>query len=141
MKKNVIRLFKHLTLLLLLFSVAYSCSDDSLSEFEIRKMIEEEIRKNNQDLEITQWEILNFEVEKSNWEWKNDSRRYEAIADLPELTEFIYESGAQIAYAFIEDSKLGEVQKTLPYRYKNNELISCDYHLGSSGTVAFYIKT
>ena len=147
MKKNIIRSAKQIIMLLLLFSVAYSCSDDSLSEFEIRKIIEEEIRKNNQDLEFTQWEIVPITVKKTDWEWFDDEKRYEAVYDLPELTEFIYEDGAQIGYVFIGEQGVNEVQKMLPFvkSYGSGvgsytETISCDYQLGSPSTVAFYMQ-
>lgn len=141
MKKNIIRSVKHLILLSLLFFVANSCSDDNLNEFEIRKMIEEEIRKNNLDLEFTQWEIVIIPVEgRDKWEWNSDAGRYETFHDLPELTKFIYESGAQIAYAFVEDPKYGEIQKTLPFVHTNKETISSDYHFGDPSSVAFYIQ-
>lgn len=151
MKKNIIRSVKHLILLSLLFFVANSCSDDSLSEFEIRRIIEEEIRKNNQDLEFTQWEIVPISVKKTDWEWFDDTGRYEAVYDLPELTKFIYEDGAQIGYVFIGEQGVNEVQKSLPYihtYYEEDEngsimyteTISCDYQLGSPSTVAFYIQ-
>ena len=61
MKTKMLRLVKYATLLLLLLSIGYSCSDsthDYIDEYEIRRMIEEAIRKNNQDLEFTQWEIV-----------------------------------------------------------------------------------
>ena len=68
MKTKMLRLAKQTTLFLLLLFVGYSCSDstdDYISEYEIRRMIEEEIRKNNQDLEFTQWEIVNVRDRKS----------------------------------------------------------------------------
>ncbi len=152
MKKNVIRSVKLLTLLLLLFFGAYSCTDDSLSEFEVRKMIEEEIRKNNQNLEFTQWKIVPIHVKKTDWNWYDDVGRYEAVFELPEMTEFIYENGAQIGYVYIGEQGVSEVQKSLPYVHtyyeEDNqgnsllytETISCDYQLGSPSTVAVYIE-
>src|SRR5690554_6707849 len=112
MKKNIIRSVKLLTLLSLLFFGAYSCVDDSLSDLEIRRIIEEEIRKNNQNLEFTQWEIVPITVRETDWKWFDDVGRYEAVYDLPELTEFIYESGAQIGYVFIGEQGKNEVQKS-----------------------------
>ena len=54
MRKQGVTLIKYLSLFSLLLFISYSCSNDStrdnLDEYEIRKMIEEEIRKNNQDL-------------------------------------------------------------------------------------------
>lgn len=156
MKKRIISLIKKLTVLFLLLFVTYSCSDstqDYLDEYEIRRMIEEEIRKNNLELEFTQWEIVNIEVKKTDWKWDIDAGRYDAVYNLPELTEFIYEDGAQIGYVFIGEQGVDEVQKTLPYLHTYyegeddqgnpilyTETISCDYKLGSPSTVAFYIQ-
>ena len=166
MKKKVISSIKKVILLSLLLFIGYSCSDstqDYLDEYEIRRMIEEEIRKNNQDLEFTQWKIVDIPTKKSHWEWFDDVMRYEAVYDLPDLDDFkfIYESGAQIGYILIEEQGGNNVQKMLPYvhtHYEKNaqgdpildnqgnlivytETISCDYHLGSPNTVAFYIQT
>ena len=156
MRKKIISSIKRLTIFSLLLLFAYSCSDDStrdyLDEYEIRKMIEEEIRKNNQNLEFTQWEIVPITVKKTDWEWFDDTGRYEAVYELPEMTEFIYEDGAQIGYVFIGEAGVNEVQKTLPYvhtYYQEDKLgnpvlytetISSDYQLGSPSTVAFYIQ-
>lgn len=147
---------RKLTILSLVLFFAYSCSDstqDYLNELEIRRMIEEEIRKNNLELEFTQWEIVSISVKESDWEWFDDTGRYEAVFNLPELTEFIYESGAQIGYVFIGEPGVNEVQKTLPYIHTYyegeddqgnpilyTETISCDYQLASPSTVAFYIQ-
>ena len=160
MRKKIISSVKSLTVFSVLLLTAYSCSDstrDYLDEYEIRRMIEEEIRKNNQELEFTQWEIVNITVKKSDWKWvpierSDDEGRFEAIFDLPELTEFIYEDGAQIASVFIGEQGVDEVQKPLPYvktypatDLQNNaitftETISCDFQYGSPSTVAFHIE-
>ena len=156
MKTKMLRLAKLTTLFLLLLFIGYSCSDSSndyLSEYEIRRMIEEEIRKNNQDLEFTQWEIVNVSIKKADWEWDNETGRYDAIVNLPELTKFVYENGAQLAYVFIGEQGVDEVQKMLPYVHtyyegeddSGNEIIytetiSCDFQYGSPSTAAFYIQ-
>lgn len=157
MKTKMLRLVKYATLLLLLLSIGYSCSDsthDYIDEYEIRRMIEEAIRKNNQDLEFTQWEIVNVSVKKSDWLWDNETNRYDALVDLPELTKFVYENGAQLGYVFIGEQGVNEVQKMLPYVYTyyegeddfGNEIIytetiSCDFMYGSPSTAAFYIQS
>ncbi|HZJ80926.1 MAG TPA: hypothetical protein VFC69_10175 [Dysgonamonadaceae bacterium] len=157
MKIKMVRLGKYATLFLLLLSISYSCSDstrDYLTEYEIRRMIEEEIRKNNQELEFTQWEIVNVNIKESDWLWDEEARRYDALVDLPELTKFIYEDGAQLGYVFIGEQGVNEVQKTLPYVHTYSdgfdedgyeifytETISCDFQYGSPSTAAFYIQS
>ncbi|WP_019539255.1 hypothetical protein [Proteiniphilum acetatigenes] len=154
-------LFK--TVAVSLFSVAvllggYSCSDDYpddyLTEAQIRRMIEEALRQNNQELEpkFTKWEILPYTVLKEHWDWNPDAGRYQAIYDLPELTDFIYEEGAVLGYVFIGQQGVNEVQKLLPYVHTYNdadtpytETISFDIQYKSEGvvqpTVAFFIQT
>ena len=156
MKNKAIRLGKYATLFLMLLIVGYSCSDTNPSYSydyeEIRRMIQDEIKKNNLELEFTQWEIVNIGVKKSDWTWNNDAGRYEAVFNLPELTKFIYENGAQIGYVFIGQQGKDEVQIPMPFLntysdkdndgnyYTYTETISCDYQLGSPSTVAFHIQ-
>ena len=135
MKIKAIRSVKHLTFLLILVIVGYSCSDDS-----------------TKDLIETQWEVVNITAKKSDWRWIEADGRYEAVFDLPELTKFIYESGAQLSYVFIGTQGVDEVQKMLPfvhtYYEEDNqgnpilytETISGDFQLGTPSTVAFYIQ-
>ena len=155
MKTKFFRALRHAIPLLMVLVIAYSCEDSNnyLDEFEIRRMIEEEIRENNKELEFTQWKIVNITVKISDWEWFNDESRYEATYDLPELTEFIYESGAQLGYVYIGEQGKNEVQKILPFVHtyweKNDdgdefiytETISCDYMYGKPSSVAFYIQS
>ncbi len=157
MKTKMLRLAKYATLLLLLLSISYSCSDstkDYIDEYEIRRMIEEAIRKNNQDLEFTQWEIVNVSIKKSDWTWFDQTGRYEVLVDLPELTEFVYKNGAQLGYIFIRESGVNEVQKMLPYVHTYyegeddfgneviyTETISCDFMYGLPSSAAFYIQS
>ena len=152
-KKITKPLFVSLFMVLILF-VGYSCGDDdTLTENEVRRMIEEALRENNQQLEFTQWEIVNITVNANDWEWDSNNERWEAIYNLPELDEFIYENGAQLGYVFIGQQGVNEVQKLLPYietYYAGDdedgnpitftETISVDYQLGNPSTVAFYIK-
>lgn len=133
---------------------AYSCADDDyLTEREVRRMIEEALRQNNEQLEFTQWEIVNFTVGVNDWRWNPDAAQWEAIFDFPELNEFIYEQGAQLGYVFIGKQGVNEVQKLLPYIETYDagddengnpiyftETISVDYQLGNPSTVAFFIK-
>jgi len=100
----------------------YSCSDDDpyypddyLTEAQVRRMIEEALRQNNEDLEFTKWEIVNITVEKGHWSWNEVDKRFQAIYELPELNEDIYEIGAVLGFIFIGPQDVNEVQKTLPY--------------------------
>jgi hypothetical protein len=155
MNKTIIRpLFSSAVFIAILFSgFACSTSDDYLDEFEVRRMIEEALRENNENLEFTQWDIVNITVNQNDWEWNNEAAQWEAVYDLPELTEFIYEQGAQLGYVFIGEQGVDEVQKLLPYVdtwYAGDdtngdpvyftETISVDFQLGNPSTVAFFIK-
>ena len=137
MKSKVIKSLKHVPLLLMLLMIGYSCSDDPVQ---------------NNGFEETQWKIVNVTVKKSDWKWDNDAGRYNAIVNLPELTKFIYESGAQLGYVFIGQQGVNETQKMLPFvntyqevigadTFVYTETISCDFMLGSPSTVAFYIQS
>ena len=155
MKTKIIKALRLAIPLLMVLVISYSCVDstqDYLDEYEIRRMIEEEIRKNNKELEFTQWKIVNFTVKKSDWEWFDDVSRYEVTYDLPELTEFIYENGIQLGYVYIGEQGKDEVQKILPFVHtyweKNDngddvmytETISCDFMYGKPSSVAFFIQ-
>lgn len=136
----------------------YSCADDDyLSEHDVRMMIEEALRLNNEQLEFTQWRIVNIAAKKSNWQWDDREKRYFVVFDLPELTEFIYENGANIGYLFLGGQGKDEVQKMLPYvhtyyetndngevTYTYTETISYDVQYKVNGvvdpTVAFFIQ-
>lgn len=114
-----------------------------LSEAQIREIIEEEAKK-----AATSWEIINYNIKQGDWEWKEGSSQYEVIAELPELTEFIYENGAIIGYVFLGQQGKDEVQKLLPYinTYTDDgqtftETISFDVQLDDPSTVAFFIKS
>ncbi len=95
MRRNITNIFLASAFFVSILAGSYSCAtDDTLSELEIRRMIEEALRENNENLEFTQWEIVNIQVNQGDWQWNDQERRYEAIYSLPELTEFIYENGA-----------------------------------------------
>jgi len=154
MIKKITKTFLVPVLMLSVLVAGYSCADDDyLSEREVRRMIEEALRQNNEQLEFTQWEIINITVNVNDWEWNADFAQWEAIYNLPELDEFIYENGAQLGYVFIGQQGVNEVQKLLPYvdtYYAGDdengipiyftETISVDYQFGNPSTVAFYIK-
>src|SRR5690554_2302551 len=124
---------------------------NSLSEAEIKRLIDDAINRNNNNLEFTQWEIVNITVNDYDWEWNDDSAQWEAIYNLDELSEFIYEYGAMISYVFIGEQGVNEVQKLLPYintysvtegtnSFTFTETISVDFQYGNPSTVAFFIK-
>lgn len=145
--------------LLFAFLIQYSCTSsptqDYLNEYEVRKMIEDAIKQNNEKLEFTQWKIVPITVKKEQWIWNETNKQYEAIIDFPELTKFIYEDGANIGYVFIGEQGKGEVQKMLPFvnTYSSGnddagnlitftETISYDIEYKDNGksNVAFFIK-
>ncbi len=121
-----------------------------LTEAQIRDIIKQETEKI-----ATGWKILNYNVKKEDWVWNDKAAQYEVVADIPELTKFIYEEGAAIGYVFIGTQGDDEVQKILPYvntySGKNDdgqtvyftETISCDFQFkdGGKSTVAFFIKS
>lgn len=152
MKKNYFKTLVTSVFLLSLLFTGYSCTSsptrDYLDEFEIRRIIQEELRKNNQDLEFTQWEIINISIKQQDWQWNENAAQFEAVVDLPELTKFIYEKGANLGYVFIGEQGKDEVQKMLPYvnTYSADnstftETISFDIQFGNPSTVAFFIKS
>lgn len=137
----------------LILSSCVTSTDNNLSELEIKRMIDQAIKDNNSKLEFTQWEIVQIHVKESDWQWNNIEEQWEAFADLPELTEFIYENGAALGYVFVGKPGVNEVQKLLPYintYYAGDdenglpiiftETISCDFQLGNPSTVGFFIK-
>lgn len=134
----------------------YSCSDDHpgdyLSQDEVRRMIEEALRQNNEQLEFTDWEIVNITADNWIWNGEENAKRYEAVYELPQLDEDIYKNGAVLGYIFIGMEGQNEVQKLLPYVHTYDdvdpfytETISFDIQYkkeseeGSS--VAFYIQS
>ena len=121
---------------LLIGGYACSTTGDYLDEFEVRRMIEEALRENNQNngdylnemevkklieeavannMIITEWNIENFTVNISDWNWSAENRRWEAIKQLEIIDEFIYEDGAVIGYVFLGEQNVNEVQVQLPY--------------------------
>lgn len=122
-----------------------------LSEAQIKKIVDDAIKQNNNNLELTQWNIVNITVNANDWEWNDNTSQWEAFYNLPELTEFIYENGAIISYVFIGQQGEDEVQKLLPYINTYSftdqqgtstftETISADFQYGNPSTVGFFIK-
>ncbi len=138
---------------ILLLNGCYIYSDDYLTEYEVRQLIEQALRDHDKDMPFTNWDIIFFNVKKSDWKWNDMMSQWEAFGSIPELTEFIYEEGAALGYVFLSTDD-GEVQKPLPYlesyydgddEYGNpvffTETISCDFSLGNPSTVGFFIKS
>lgn len=153
MKRMVSRFFLPSLIAVALLWGGISCStDDSyLSEFEVRRMIDEALKENNKKLEFTQWKIVNVQVKKEDWKWVDAASQWEVVVDLPELTKFIYENGAAIGYVFLGQQGKDEVQKIMPYvntyavekngqMFTFTETISCDFQIAPKSTVAFFIK-
>lgn len=151
------KLLAGLAFLALLLTVN-SCTtyDDYLSEYEVRKLIEQAIRDYDKeiDADFTRWKIVNVEVKAKDWSWNNNAEQWEVFADLPELTTYIYEEGAALGYVFLGTQGKDEVQVPLPYvnTYYGGkdsdgydiiftETISCDFQLGKPSTAGFYIKS
>lgn len=138
MKTKVLKSVKLTTLFLLLLTIGYSCSDDVIQQ---------------NDFNETQWEIVNVSVKRSDWKWDSNAGRYEAVVNLPELTKFVYENGAQLGYVFIGTPGVDEVQKMLPFVHTYweddgqggeilyTETISCDFMYGTPSSAAFYIQS
>ena len=142
MKTKVLKSVKYATLVLLTLLIGYSCSDDD----PVQQI----------DFNETQWEVVPISIRKADWTWYEDTRRYEASVDLPELTKFIYENGVQFGYVFTGKRGVDERQIMLPHLFTYyegvdqdgnpdlvyTETISCDFKLGSpTSTVTFYIQT
>lgn len=141
MKAKLLRPAKYATLFLLILLIGYSCSDnDPVQQIDFNE---------------TQWEIIPVSIRKGDWKWYDDTRRYEAVVNLPELTEFIYEKGLQLGYVFIGEKGVDEKQIMLPHNFTYyegvdddgnpilvyTEAISCDFQLGSPSRATFYIQT
>ena len=156
MKRNITKILLASAFFASILLGGSSCAtDDTLSELEVRRMIEQALQENNANLEFTQWEIVNIQANQGDWEWDDQERRYEAIYSLPELTEFIYENGAVLGYLFLGQQGVNEVQKMLPFVHTYygtdtegnitetfTETISYDvmYQSGGNSDVAFFIQ-
>ena len=127
MKRNISTSLLAVILLLGVFLGAASCSkNDSIAE--------------------TQWKPINIPVKATDWKLVENATEtfYEATYNVPELTTFVFDKGAVVAYyKFNENSKttLPFVKTTvgtdgIPY----TETYSCDFNLGNPSTVTFYIE-
>ncbi len=122
----------------LLLFIGYGCSDDSLSDREIQRMIDESLNG--------QWQIVNVKINSSDWQWfENDIEEYHFVdVNLPELTKPIFDDGATLAYYKFNNN----TKTALPYVktiYDDQgipfmETYSCDFQLGTPSTVRFYLE-
>lgn len=141
--KRKITLFST-TLALILF-IGYSCSsDDYLNDREIQNMIDNSLNG--------QWQIVSVEIKGSDWVWyesavegeREGEGYYHASVDLPELTEYIFDEGAVIAYHKFDNNsktalpfvKTREGTNGLTY----TETYSCDFVLGNPSQATFYLE-
>ena len=132
MKRNILRSLFSIILLSGLIVSATSCSkDDKIAE--------------------TQWKIINIKVNKGDWTWNNDGGFYTATANLPELTEFIFDNGAAVGYYKFNDNAKTVLPFVKTYWYNVEEggvnvtkyfteTISCDFALGNPSTVTFHLE-
>lgn len=107
---------------------------------------------NNDDLTETQWKVIPILIKKTDWVWNATDGQYEAIVNLPELTPYTFNEGAQIAYIKFNASTKAPLPYSKSYSYDYTgtdgkiytgfytEHIKCDFQVGSPSTVAFYIE-
>lgn len=107
-----------------LIEEALKNSGNNLSEKELHDLIEKIVAENNADLGFSQLKIVpilvtatpeNDQWQPGDWQWSEEFNRYEAVFELPELSETIYEKGAVLGYVFIGEKDQDEVQKLLPF--------------------------
>lgn len=106
----------------------------------------------NDDIAETQWKVVNIRVNKGDWKWNANQGQYEVVINLPELTEFIFNEGAVMAYIKFDANTKAPLpfSKTYSYTYTGTdgktytgfytEFIKCDFQVGKPSTVAFYIE-
>lgn len=129
--------------------LGYSCSnDDYITEREIQQMIDNSLNG--------QWKVVFVTVNANDWDWvpnqdKDYKGYYSATANLPELTERIFDEGLVAAYYLPDNftkSSLPYVQ-TFDYEYEEGgifydgtytEHISCDFTLDNPSYVTFIIE-
>ncbi len=107
---------------------------------------------NNDDITETQWKVIPILIKKADWVWNATDGQYEAIVNLPELTPFIFNEGAAVAYIKFNASTKAPLPYSKSYSYDYigtdgktytgfyTEHIKCDFQVGSPSTVAFYIE-
>lgn len=107
---------------------------------------------NNDNITETQWKVVPILIKKADWNWNAADGQYEAIVNLPELTQFIFNEGAAMAYIKFNANTKATLPYTKSYSYTYTgtdgkqytgfytEFIKCDFQVGSPSTVAFYIE-
>ncbi len=107
---------------------------------------------NNDDIAETQWKVIPISIKKADWKWNATEGQYEAIVNLPELTQFVFNEGAAMAYVKFNANTKAPLPYSKSYSYEYTgedgktytgyytEHIQCDFQLGSPSTVAFYIE-
>lgn len=131
-------LFSSVAVFLLLF-LGYGCSDDSLSDRDIQRMIDNSLDG--------QWKVVNVKINGGDWGWEeNNVEGYHFVdVELPELTDRIFDEGAVIGYyKFNNDTKTA-----LPYvktiigndGVPFTETYSCDFMLGNPSKARFYLES
>ncbi len=107
---------------------------------------------NNDDILETQWKVIPISIKKADWKWNATDGQYEVIVNIPELTKFVFNEGAVIAYVKFNATTKAPLpySKSYSYQYTGNdgktytgyytEHIKCDFQVGSPSTVTFYIE-
>ena len=101
------------------------------------------------------WNIIDITVLTNHWEKIYDNHNqflyYRSVINLPEMDEFVYDSGLYITYIRLKEGN-NETQRVLPYTFYNEtdgklwgRTIDCDYMYEFSGgrvksTIAIYVK-
>lgn len=127
-RKLFTRLFAGILFLGLAFA-ATSCSDS------------------NDDIVQTQWKIIDVSIRGTDWKLVENQYEtfYQAAVNLPELTQFVFNSGASIGYYKLANNaktQLPFVKTTvdsngIPY----TETYSCDFQSGNPSTVVFTLES
>lgn len=140
---------------ILLLNGCYTYSDDYITDYEVRQLIEQALREHEKDMPFTNWKIVDIPVNADQWDWAYidghpDKGNWQVIFEFPELTEFIYNEGAALGYIFLGEQNKNEIQKPLPYVQTDYDIdfdsfytttISCDFQIDGGSTVAFYIES
>lgn len=150
MKRNIFTsLFAGVLLLGMIFASTSCSNDDYLKDYEIQKMIDESLNG--------QWQYRNVTVKRDQWVWNyNENKPYKGYysftANLPELTERVFDEGVVVAYYKHDNNSKTALPfiQTFDFEYTDTdgvtrdgnytETISCDFALGNPSTVTFIIE-
>ncbi len=129
MKMKIISSLKLCILLSLFGTLAYSCTDEYITE---------------ENYYGPDWDVKTYTIYPEDWQW--DGSRYYCVVNSPKLSELVYEEGAVLGSVFLGEMGVDEVQYLLPYIYTNRDpdtgipytrTISYDYNIGS---ICFYCQ-